>query len=148
MSESRRKIARIQPVIMVRKAKVDQESAMLSRIRLEKRAAVADMKESQRIYMEGIERLNNERTSMSREMLAPLESSLDFIKNRWYSLYRRVQDIEAREKAQSVQLDMAQRELMAVEKLSENYTEEFKIEMRRGEQKNLDEIALRRFSGR
>ena len=146
MSEARRKMLRIEPVIKVRKAKVDQEIIVLNQIRADKQAAVTDMRESQRKYMEGVDRLNRERGSTAREMLAPLEGTLDYIKNRWYSLYKRVQEIEQREKAQLFQIDLAERDLRAVEKLSEIYAEEFRNEMRRNDQKIMDEAALRKFS--
>jgi flagellar export protein FliJ len=146
VSEARRKMLRIEPVIKVRKAKVDQEIIVLNQIRADKQAAVTDMRESQRKYMEGVDRLNRERGSTAREMLAPLEGTLDYIKNRWYSLYKRVQEIEQREKAQLFQIDLAERDLRAVEKLSEIYAEEFRNEMRRNDQKIMDEAALRKFS--
>ena len=146
MSEARRKMLRIEPVIKVRKAKVDQEIIVLNQIRADKQAAVTDMRESQRKYMEGVDRLNRERGSTAREMLAPLEGTHDYIKNRGYSLYKRVQEIEQREKAQLFQIDLAERDLRAVEKLSEIYAEEFRNEMRRNDQKIMDEAALRKFS--
>ncbi len=146
MSEARRKMLRIGPVIKVRKAKVDQEIMVLNQIRADKQAAISDMRESQRQYMEGVERLNRERGSTAREMLAPLEGTLDYVKNRWYSLYKRVQEIEQREKAQIFQLDLAERDLRAVEKLSETYEQEFRNEIRRSDQKAMDEAALRKFS--
>jgi len=146
MSQPLKKMKRVQPVIKVRSAQVDSEAAILTVIRTRKQAVVAEMKTNQRQYMEGIDRLNQERASMNREMLAPLEDSLDFIKSKWFMLYREVQELEHREQVQLTKVLAAQRDLKAVERLQENYKKQFATDLKKTEQKNLDEVGIRRYN--
>lgn len=146
MSQSLKKMKRVQPVIKVRSAQVDNEAAILNEIRTRKQAVVAEMKSNQRQYMEGIDRLNQERASMNREMLVPLEDSLDFIKSKWFMLYREVQELEHREQVQLTKVLAAQRDLKAVERLQENYKKQFATDLKKTEQKNLDEVGIRRYN--
>ena len=78
--QSQRKIKRVQPIIKMKKAKVDEEAAVLTAIRHEKVEVVKAMKENQKRYMEGVEELNRIRVSKTRQNLDTLESSLDFVK--------------------------------------------------------------------
>lgn len=146
MSKPLRKIKRVQPVIKVKIAKVEAEAAVLNLIRSEKIAVVAEMKENQRKYVEGIDQLNTQRTSLNRELLGPLEDGLDYIKAKWFKLHRQVQDLEHKEKVQLANLLSAQRDLKAIEKLEENYKDQFATELRKSEQKSIDEVAIRRYN--
>jgi flagellar export protein FliJ len=146
MSKPLNKIKRVQPVIKVRQAKVEVEAATLTLIRSEKIAVVAEMRENQRKYIEGIDQLNTQRASLTRELLAPLEDGLDYIKAKWFKLHRQVQDLEHKEKVQLANLLAAQRDLKAIEKLEENYKGQFATEMRKNEQKSIDEVAIRRYN--
>jgi flagellar export protein FliJ len=96
--------------------------------------------------MDGIDQLNKIRSSPNRTNLEALEASLDHVKNQWQELFKAVQALETREKAQIARLMEAERELKAVERLSERYERDFKKEMSRSEQKMLDEIAIRQFN--
>lgn len=146
MSKPLRKIKRVQPVIKVKIAKVEAEAAILNLIRSEKIAVVAEMRENQKKYIEGIDKLNTQRTSLTRDLLAPLEDGLDYIKAKWFKLHRQVQDLEHKENVQLANLLSAQRDLKAVEKLQDNYKDQFAAELRKSEQKTLDEVAIRRFN--
>ena len=146
MSKTLHKIKRVQPIIRVKQARVDAEAVILNQLRAEKVAVVAEMRANQRKYIEGIDRLNVERTSLSREMLAPLEDGLDFIKAKWFKLNREVQLLEHREKVQLSNLLAAQTELKAIEKLEDNYKGQHASEMKKAEQKDLDEVAIRRYN--
>ncbi len=146
MSKPLQKIKRVQPVIKVKVAKVEAEAAILNVIRSEKIAVVAEMRENQKRYVDGIDQLNTQRTSLNRELLAPLEDSLDYIKAKWFKLHRQVQDLEHKEKVQLTNLLAAQRDLKAIEKLEENYKGQFATELRKSEQKSIDEVAIRRYN--
>ena len=146
MQQTMRKIKRVQPLIKMKQTKVDEESAVLQAIRREKVTVVTQMKENQRRYMEGVERMNHLRTSRTRDNLTTMEQAVDHVKAEWYRLYKRVQDIETKEKAQIAQVLTAERDLKAVEKLQEKYQLEFRKEVSQSEQKQLDEIALRNFT--
>lgn len=142
--QSQRKIKRVQPLIKMKKSKVDEEASVLIAIRNEKIEIVKQMKENQKRYMEGVEEMNKIRVSKVRQNLETLESALDFVKQQWYKLYKDVQAIEGKERQQIMHLLTAERELKSVEKLEEKYQTEFKKELGRIDQKLMDEAALRR----
>lgn len=146
MQQTFRKIKRVQPIIKLKKQKMDEEALLLGTIRTEKVEIVKNMKESQRRYMQGVEELNAVRTSKTRDNLHTLESALDYVKSQWYRLYKDVQDVEKREKEQLAQLLIAERELKAIEKLREKYEIEFHKELKKSDQKTMDDAAIRRFS--
>ena len=148
MQQSFRKLKRVKPIIKLKQTRVDSEAELLSRIRDEKIAVVKTMKESQKKYMDGVDQLNQLRTSKDRSNLTTFESAIDHVKEQWWQLYRKVQEIERREKAQMNQLLIAERELKSIEKLREQYESEFQAETKRIEQKNVDELALRKFTVR
>jgi hypothetical protein len=75
---------------------VDEEAAVLIAIRHEKIEVVKQMKDNQKRYMEGVEELNRIRISKVRQNLETLETSLDFVKQQWYKLYKEVQTIEGK----------------------------------------------------
>jgi flagellar export protein FliJ len=143
-----RKIKRVEPLIKLKKQKMDEEAVTLNLIRNEKIEVVKSMKESQKRYMAGIEELNQIRTSKLRSNLDTLEQALDFVKSQWYRAYKKVQDIELKEKQQLAALLTAERDLKSVEKLRERYTQEFQKEQKKTDQKVMDEAALRRFINR
>lgn len=144
--QSQRKIKRVQPIIKMKKSKVDEEAAVLIAIRTEKVEIVKQMKENQKRYMEGVEELNRIRISKTRQNLDTLEGSLDFVKQQWYKLYKDVQNVEGKERQQIMHLLTAERELKSVEKLQEKYQIEMRKELGRMEQKLMDETAIRRHS--
>jgi len=146
MRETQLKIKRVQPVINVKKTKVDEEATVLNDIRNTKLGLVRVMKENQRAYMEGVDKLNNLRNSASRENLSNFESSLDFVKAQWFQLFRKVQDIEAKEKEQFSRLVFAETELRSAEKLKEKYEADFRSNLAKSEQKQMDEFASRKYS--
>ena len=142
------KIKRIQPLINLKKARVDAEAATLAQVRREKIAVVQAMKDNQRRYMQGLDELNVIRESSARINQETVESGLDHVKASWYKCYKSVQEIEIKEKRQIGQLLTAERELAAVEKLKEKYQLEFRKKSSKSEQRALDEIALRQFTSR
>ncbi len=144
MRETKLKIKRVQPVINVKKTKVDEEAAVLNEIRTEKVVLVRVMRENQKTYMEGVDKLNNLRNSANRENLGNLESSLDHVKAQWFQLFRKVQEIEAKEKEQFSRLVLAETELRSAEKLKGKYEADFRAGLARSEQKQMDEFAARK----
>lgn len=148
MPQTFRKIKRVQPLINLKKQRMDEEAVILTQIRAEKAEIVKSMKESQRRYMDGIEELNKIRVSTTRTNLHTIEESLDYVKSQWYSLYKKVQDAESREKSQLNHLIAAERDLKSVEKLREKYELEAAQDVKKQDQKNMDEAALRKFSSR
>ncbi len=143
--KSMKKIKRVQPIIKLKQTRVDNEASILAEINKAKVAAVAAMRDSQRQYMIGVDELNRIRTSAKRDNIVTIEQGLDHVKSLWYAHYRKVQELENKERAQIARLNEAERELKAIERLQERYTIDFKKETGKAEQKMLDEIALRQF---
>ncbi len=143
-----KKIKRVGPLIKMKKEKVDSEAAILHQIRLEKQKIVHEMRENQKKYMRGVEDLNKTRSSKNRENLETFELGLDFVKEEWYRLYKQVQVVEGKEQRQVLSLLEAEKDLKAVERLREKYEVEYKKELAKVEQKQLDEISIRQFNQR
>lgn len=148
MKQTFRKIKRVQPIIKLKKTRMDEEAAILNAIRTEKVEIVKAMKDSQKRYMDGVEELNRVRNSKARPNIETLEQALDYVKGQWYKLYKDVQEVEKREKNQLQQLIMAEQELKSVEKLKEKYETDFAAQNKRADQKIMDEAALRKYAGR
>ena len=148
MQQNFRKMKRVQPILKLRKSKVDEETSVLLAIRAEKQKVVKEMRESQQKYMKGVEDLNRVRASQDRSNLATLEAALDAVKIHWYTLFKRVQEVENKEKAQVNQLITAEQELKSIENLGEKYNKAFQKDMAKIEQKSLDELAVRRHGQR
>lgn len=144
MRDTQLKMKRVQPVINVKKNKVDAESLVLNEIRSKKVELVRTMKENQRTYMQGVDKLNGLRNSANRENLSNLETSLDHVKSQWFQIFRQVQEIETKEKEQISRLVLAETELRSAEKLKDKYATELKIGLAKSEQKQMDEFALRK----
>ena len=145
MQQQFRKLRRVHPVILARKAKVDQETAVLTSIQGQKKIVVSSMRTAQQKYMQGIADLNKIRAARVRNTQDSMEQALDFVKEEWYRLFLRVQEIERQEKAQILTVLDAERELKATEKLREKYEIDLKKSMAKNDQNLMDEIAIRKF---
>jgi flagellar export protein FliJ len=148
MQQNFRKMKRVQPILKLKKSKVDEETSMLLAIRAEKQKVVREMRESQQKYMKGVEDLNRVRASEDRSNLATLEAALDAVKIHWYTLFKRVQEVENKEKAQVNQLIVAEKDLKSIKNLEDKYNKAFQKDMAKAEQKSLDELAVRRHGQR
>jgi flagellar biosynthesis chaperone FliJ len=144
MSETLRKIKRLQPILADRKKIVDEELFKLSQIRRTKHEIVRLMRESQKNYVQGIDRLNQERMSSTRNMLSALEIGLDVLKQQWLDYYKDLMETEQLEVKQMDAVQEAQQKLEALQALEGKYQQEHKTHVNKAEQKQLDEFALRK----
>lgn len=145
MSETLNKVKKVQPLVRAKKAFLDQQSAALALIRQEKIEIVRMMKENQSRYMTGVDQLNVVRSSMERHNLLTLESGLDILKSKWYQLYKEVQNVEMKEKAQLANVVSAQTDLLKMEKLEDKYRRDHLTERAKSEQNSQDERSLAQF---
>jgi flagellar biosynthesis chaperone FliJ len=141
-----RKSRRLSPIIEERKAKFDEENQKLAVVRQKKLATIAAMKERQREYLSGVDRLNSERGTADRLLLNALEMGLDSVKQKWMELYEQVLICEREEENQLQVMSLAHRDLEAIKHLKQKYDLELSRENSRREQKAIDELALRRFT--
>jgi flagellar export protein FliJ len=147
MATAQKKANRLQPVVEQRQIRFDVEIQKLTEVQRRKSATVVAMRSKQREYLEGVQRLNDERGSSNRLMLEALEQGLDTVKSQWMGLYQAVIELDREEKIQTDIMSQAHRELEAIKTLQDKYRAEFAKEMNRREQKSLDELALRKFTG-
>lgn len=145
MTRTQQKIKRMHSVVRIKKQEVDNAALVLSATRRKKVATLENLTLTQKSYLQGIERLNQERASMDRDKLEPLEQGLDKTKRKWMELYNEILQIEKQEKLEEGILAAAMNKLQAIDKLEEKYILQFRTEIQKADQKNLDEIAIRRF---
>lgn len=145
MQTAQKKAQRLNPVIEERKARFDNELMHLAAVRKKKTETISAMRATQKEYVDGVSRLNDERSSNNRLMLEALETGLDNVKNLWMKLYQDVIEIEKMEKEQTEIMSKAHRDLEAIQTLQTKYKTEWAQEQAKREQKTLDEHALRKF---
>lgn len=148
MKALKSKIKKTDLLIRTRKAQLDQESQKLTVIRNHKISQLAQLKQFQESYMNGVSSLNIERQSGDRLKLSTLERSVDYSKSQWYQCLREVKELELQEKAQISQVLVAQRNLKSMEKMQEGYLTNLQSEVSKSEQKSLDEMTVLNFSKR
>ena len=141
-----RKTNRLNPIIEERQAIFDAENQKLASIRNEKATTVSKMRQKQTEYMNGVDRLNNERGSANRLMLEALERGLDSTKQEWMNLYNQVIEIEKKEKLQLIALSESHKSLEAIKHLQAKYQMELIKYQKQRDLKQIDEIALRKFT--
>jgi flagellar biosynthesis chaperone FliJ len=144
VQDPKTRLDKMRPLVKVRKIQLDRESMILADIRNEKRVKLQELKKNQQEYLQGIDRLNTERQCSDPKLLEVLESSVDYVKQRWYNCIRDLRVIEEKEKAQLANMMAADRNLKSVAKLEERYRLEFVASEQMKEQKFLDELAIRR----
>ncbi len=142
MPNSQQKMKRIQPLIKIRKIQLDQETALLNQIQLKREEAAQALMQSQQTYIEGVEKLNQERQSSERKLVSALEQGVDFAKAQWYQRLMALRAVEEEERLQSRQVAEAQKRMKMLEHLDERYLEQYLKQLNIQEQKQLDEFAI------
>ena len=144
--KAKRKMDRLDPVAKVRKREMDVIASQASQLERQIRETATELKASQDAYMRGVNQLNTVRTSGDRQNLLTLETSVDSLKEKWHSLYHKLNQLKQAKQQVTAQLRLAQRNMKAVEVLQDKYQAEFRKELDRQEQNFLDEAAIRSFN--
>jgi flagellar biosynthesis chaperone FliJ len=142
MTKPQQKMKKIQPLIKIRKLQLDQETALLNQIQLKREEAAQALMLSQQTYIEGVEKLNNERQSAERKLLSALEQGVDFAKAQWYQRLMALRAVEEEERLQFRQVAEAEKRMKMLEHLDERYFEQHVKQMNIQEQKQIDEFAI------
>ncbi|HYX33633.1 MAG TPA: hypothetical protein VE954_11000 [Oligoflexus sp.] len=142
MPSPKQKTQKIQPLIKIRKLQLDQETMRLNQIKLKREEAAQALMQSQRTYIEGVDKLNRERQSPERKMLPALEQGVDFAKAQWYQRLMALRAVEEEERRQFMMVAEAQKKMKMLEHLDERYGEQHTKHMKIQEQKQLDEFAI------
>jgi hypothetical protein len=142
MANTRQKIDKLQPLIKVRKMQFDQETMLLNLIHIKREEAILSLQHSQKMYIEGVEKLNRERQSSERKLLDALEQGVDFAKAQWYQKLKNLRLIEEDARHQMIMVNEAQRRMKMLENIDERYDEQLVKQTKIMEQKELDEFAI------
>ncbi len=142
MAGPQQKIKKLQPLMKIRKMQLDQETMLLGQIKQQREAAIQALHLSQKVYIEGVEKLNRERQSPERKMLHALEQGVDFAKSQWYQRLKVLRTIEEDERRQLTQVLEAQKRMKMLETLDERYVDQYLNQLKTIEQKQLDEFAI------
>ncbi len=138
-----KKIKRVKPLIITKKNERDIEALKLKELHEEKQQTMQELKRYEHLYIAGIDKINQERQSTSRDQLKILEDGVDDYKSKWYHHLQKLREIEIQEKAQIAQLINAEKGLKSMEKLDEKYKENLEAIRKYREQKQLDETAIK-----
>lgn len=142
MPSPKQKIKKMLPLIKIRKLQLDQETMLLNQIKLKREEAAEALMNSQRTYIEGVEKLNRERQSPERRMLSALEQGVDFAKAQWYQRLMDLRAVEDEERRQFAMVMEAQKRMKMLEHLGDVYAEQYSKQSKVQEQKQLDEFAI------
>jgi len=142
MANQRQKIQKLQPLIKVRKMQLDRETTLLTLIHSKRDEAILSLQLSQKMYIEGVEKLNRERQSSERKLLETMEHGVDFAKAQWYQKLKTLRLIEEDARHQMIMVTEAQRRMKMLENLDERYVEQLVKQMNVLEQKEMDEFAI------
>ena len=145
-NDPRQKAGKLKPVVRAREIQADQQLSRLVEIRQRKTELVIQLRKYQKDYVDGVELLNQERSSAARSRLLALEGAVDHSKSIWYQTLRAVQEVESRERVQMQEVLAAERNLKSVEKLLGKHLESLRTLDRQKDQKTMDELAIRRVS--
>ena len=121
MDQAKRKQKKFEPIVKARKAELEQQQVALAKARKKRLEAVSELRSNQQVYLDGVDRLNQQRKSGEMKSLLTLESSLDTIKSR---LYENIKEVRFREQEERSHIDSvldAQSRLNAIEKLRDKY---------------------------
>ncbi len=141
MAAVHKKHARIQPLIKIRQTQFDQAVSALQQIQEEVKAAASTLQHFQMMYIQGVDRLNQERQSSERKMLDALESSIDYAKRQWYQKLSILRELQEIEKEHLAAVKEAQLRLKMLEKIEDRYHKDVTLHDNKVEQKVLDEFA-------
>lgn len=142
MPSPKQKIKKLQPLIKIRQLQLDQETMRLNQIKAKREEAAQALLQSQKVYIDGVERLNHERQSSDRKMLDALEQGVDFAKAQWYQRLMSYRRLEEDERRQRLMVSEAQKRMKMLEHLDERYADQYLKQLKMHEQKLLDEFAI------
>jgi flagellar export protein FliJ len=146
MSKAQQKIKKLSSVIKIRERELNYSKNELIQTQRDKHEMMGSLNKSQQSYMHSVDSLNKLRTmqASSAETLA-IESSIEFVRNKWANQLSEVRRLERQERLQMALVQDLEAKLKAVEKISDKYEDELKVERAKLEQANLDEFVIARY---
>ena len=142
MTTFAQKIQKMESLIKIRQIQLDQQIFIMQQIQTKKQHARDELLRCQRMYIQGIDRLNQERQSPERRMQEALERSIDLAKSLWHNKLLDLRAVEEEERAQEHSIRLAHKNLKMLEKLDGRYTVDLNEHLKKVEQKQLDEFSI------
>ena len=146
MSTSHKKFKKLESVVKIKNFENDKCIFALQAAQKNKMAAENKLHKTQADYVAGVDRLNIERASLERNKLEILERALDFLKSEWVKSFQNFKEMERVEKECLRVVNVNRVEIKQIGKISGKYFSTFQGELAKNDQKNLDEVAIRRFT--
>ena len=143
-----RSIRKIRKVLMLRKNQVNIEAYLLRKLQQEKSELSQQLEVRKSQYLSCVEDINKTRSSTDRNSIDIYESSLDHVKDSWIETLRSIERMQLKIDSQKMQLIIARRAEKKMEKLLEGYSRDVKVMSAQEEQKELDEVSIKRFLSR
>ena len=146
MSKASQRTKKLSAVIKVRERELNFGRDELADTRRQKQSMLAQLNKSQQTYINSVDSLNNLRMEQaSTSETFAIESSIEFIRNKWATELTEVRRLERQERIQLVMVQDLEAKVKAVEIINDKYKHEIKVERARQEQEALDEFVISRY---
>ena len=146
MSTTHKKFKKLESVVKIKNFENEKCIFALQKARSNKTTAHNKLQKTQTDYVTGVDRLNVERKSLERNKLEVLERALDFLKSEWVKSFQYYKEMERIEKECMRVVTENRVEIKQIGKISDKYFTAFQVEIAKNDQKNLDEVGIRRFA--
>lgn len=146
MSKASQRSKKLTAVIKVRERELNFGKEELANTRRQKNEMLEKLNKSQQSYMNSVDSLNNLRMNQApgSQTLA-LESSIEYVRNKWAEELTEVRRLERQERIQLVMVQDLEAKVKAVEIINNKYQDEIRLERARQEQDALDEFVISRY---
>ena len=146
MSKASQRSKKLTAVIKVRERELNFGKEELANTRKQKNEMLEKLNKSQQSYMNSVDSLNNLRMNQApgSQTLA-LESSIEYVRNKWAEELTEVRRLERQERIQLVMVQDLEAKVKAVEIINNKYQDEIRLERAKQEQDTLDEFVISRY---
>ena len=146
MSKASQRTKKLSAVIKVRERELSFGRDELADTRRQKQSMLTQLNKSQQTYINSVDSLNNLRMGQaSTSETFAVESSIEFVRNKWAAELTEVRRLERQERIQLVMVQDLEAKVKAVEIINDKYKHEIKVERARQEQDALDEFVISRY---
>lgn len=146
MSKASQRSKKLTAVIKVRERELNFGKEELAITREQKNQMLEKLNKSQQSYINSVDSLNNLRMNQApgSQTLA-LESSIEYVRNKWAEELTEVRRLERQERIQLVMVQDLEAKVKAVEIINNKYQDEIRLERAKQEQDALDEFVISRY---
>ena len=146
MSKASQRSKKLTAVIKVRERELNFGKEELANTRRQKNEMLDKLNKSQQSYMNSVDSLNNLRMNQAHEsQTLAIESSIEYVRNKWAEELTEVRRLERQERIQLVMVQDLEAKVKAVEIINNKYQDEIRLERAKQEQDALDEFVISRY---